>query len=70
MTVKDLTKVRSKDDCVCACDIATDTCLYDSYLFDDSTHYNVDDDVLDMTVSEFGTGDQFGLVMDVDTCIV
>ena len=51
-------------------DITTDTCLYDSYLCDNSTYDNVDDDVLDMTVSDIGTGDQFGLVVDVDTCIV
>ena len=74
MTVEDLKKVRSNDDCVCVCDIAPDTYLYDSYLCNNSTHdnvdYNVDDNVLDMTVSEFGTGDQFGLVIDVDTCIV
>ena len=70
MTVKDLIKVRSKDDCICVCDIATDTCLYDSYLCDSSTYDNIDDDVLDMTVSDIGTGDQFGLIIDVDTCIV
>lgn len=74
MTVKDLIKVRSKDDCVCVCDIATDTYLYDSYLRDNSTHDDVYDDVyddvLDMTVSDIGTGDQFGFVIDVDTCIV
>ena len=70
MTVKDLKKAYNYDDCVCVCDIATDTCLYDSYLCDSSTYDNIDDDVLDMTVSEFGTGDQSGLVIDVDTCIV
>ena len=86
MTVKDLKRACSDDDCVCVCDIATDTCLYDSYLCDNSTHDNIDDDVLDlfdsstcdniyddvldMTVSDIGTGDQFGLIVDVDTCIV
>ena len=82
MTVKYLKRACSEDDCVCVCDIATDTCLYDSYLCDNLTHDNVDDSVdynvdysvddyaLDMTVSDFGTGDQFGLFVDVDTCIV
>ena len=78
MTVEDLKKIRSNDDCVCVCDIAPDTYLYDSYLCNNSTHdnvydsvdYNVDDNALDMAVSEFGTGDQFCLVIDVDTCIV
>ena len=68
MTVKDLKRACSDDDCVC--DIATDTCLYDSYLCDSSTYDNIDDDVLGMTVSDIGTGDQFGLIIDVDTCIV
>ena len=70
MTVKDLKRACSDDDFVCVCDIATDTCLYDNYLCDNSTHDNVDDNVLDMTVSDIGTGDQFGLIIDVDTCIV
>ena len=70
MTVKDLKRACSDDDCVCVCDIATDTCLYDSYLCDISTYDNIDDDVLDMTVSDIGTGEQFGLIVDVDTCIV
>ena len=70
MTVKDLKRACSYDDCVCVCDIATDICLYDNYLCDNSTHDNIDDDVLDMTVSDIGTGDQFGLIIDVDTCIV
>lgn len=70
MTVKDLKRACSDEDCVCVYDIATDTCLYDSYLCDNSTYDNVDDDVLDMTVSDIGTGDQLGLVIDVDTCIV
>ena len=70
MTVKDLKRACSDDDCVCVCDIATDTYLYDSYLCDSSTYDNIDDDVLDMTVSDIGTGDQSGLVIDVDTCIV
>lgn len=70
MTVKDLKRTCSDEDCVCAYDIATDTCLYDSYLFDNSAHDSVDDSVLDMTVSEFGTVDQSGFVIDVDTCIV
>ena len=70
MTVKDLKRACSDDDCVCVCDIATDTCLYDNYLCDNSTHDNIDDDVLDMTVSDIGTVDQFGLIVDVDTCIV
>lgn len=82
MKVRDLKRACSDEDCVRVYDVATDTCLYDSYLCDNSTHdnvddsvdynvdYSVDDNVLDMTVSEFGTGDQFGLVIDVDTCIV
>ena len=70
MTVKYLKRACSDDDCVCVCDIATDTCLYDNYLCDNSTHDNVDDNVLDMTVSDIGTGDQFDFVIDVDTCIV
>ena len=70
MTVKDLKKVLSDDDCVCVYDIATDTCLYDSYLCDSSTHDNVDNNVLDMTVSDIVTGDQFDFVIDVGTCIV
>lgn len=74
MTVKDLKRACSDDDCVCVCDIATDTYLYDSYLCNNSTHDSVDDNVydnvLDMTVSEFGLGDQSGFVIDVDTCIV
>ena len=74
MTVKDLKRACSDDDCVCVCDIATDTCLYDSYLCDSSTYDNiddnVDDNVLDMTVSDIGTGGQFDFVIDVDTCIV
>ena len=68
MTVKDLKRACSDDDCVC--DIAADTCLYDSYLYDSLIDDNIDDDVLDMTVSDIGTGDQFGLIIDVDTCIV
>ena len=74
MTVKDLIKVLSKDDCVCVCDIATDTYLYDSYLYNNSTHDNIDysvyDNVLYMTVSDIGTGYQFDFVIDVGTCIV
>ena len=70
MTVKDLKRACSYDDCVCVCDIETDTCLYDSYLCNNSTHDNVDDNVLDMTVSDIETGDQSSLVIDVDTCIV
>lgn len=67
MTVEDLMKVCSEDDCVCVYDIATDTYLYDSYLCNNSTHDNVDDNVLHMTVREIGTGNQFGLVIEVDT---
>lgn len=67
MTVEDLIKVCSEDDYVCVYDIATDTYLYNSYLCDDSTHDNVDDNVLHMTVREIGTGNQFGLVIEVDT---
>lgn len=63
MTVEDLIKVCSEDDCVCVYDIATDTYLYDSYLCNNSTH----DNVLHMTVREIGTGNQFGLVIEVDT---
>lgn len=37
MTVGDLIKVCSEDDCVCVYDIATDTYLYDSYLCNNST---------------------------------
>lgn len=67
MTVEDLIKVCSEDDYVCVYDIATDTYLYNSYLCNDSTHDNVDDNVLRMTVREIGTGNQFGLVIEVDT---
>ena len=70
MTVKNLKRACSDDDRVCVCDIATDTCLYDSYLCDSSTHDNVYDNVLDTTVSDIGTVDQFDFVIDVDTCIV
>ena len=70
MTVKDLKRACSDDDCVCVYDIATDTCLYDSYLCDSSTYDNIDDDVLDMAVSDIGTGGQFDFVIDVDTGIV
>lgn len=55
MTVEDLIKVCSEDDYVCVYDIATDTYLYDSYLCNNSTHDNVDDNVLHMTVREIGT---------------
>lgn len=67
MTVEDLIKVCSEDDYVYVYDIATDTYLYDSYLCNNSTHDNVDDNVLHMTVREIGTGNQFGLVIEVDT---
>ena len=67
MTVGDLIKVCSEDDCVCVYDIATDTYLYDSYLCNNSTHDNVDDNVLHMTVREIRTGNLFGLVIEVDT---
>lgn len=67
MTVGDLIKVCSEDDYVCVYDIAADTYLYDSYLCNNSTHDNVDDNVLHMTVREIGTGNQFGLVIEVDT---
>lgn len=48
-------------------DIATDTYLYDSYLCNNQTHDDVDDNVLRMTVREIGTGNQFGIVIEVDT---
>lgn len=67
MTVKDLMKVCSEEDCVCVYDVATDTYLYDSYLNGNSTHDDVDDNVLCMTVHEVATGNQFGLVITVDT---
>ena len=70
MTVKDLKRACIYDNCVCVCDIATDTCIYDSYLCNNSTHDNVYDNVLDMTVSDTGTGGQFDFVIDVDICIV
>lgn len=64
MTVGDLLKVCSEDDCVCVYDIATDTYLYDSY---NNSRDDIDDNVLRMTVREIGTGNQFGLVIEVDT---
>lgn len=68
MTVGDLLKVCSEEDVVCVYDIATDKYLYDSY---DNSHDNVDDNVDDnvlrMAVREIGTGNQFGLVITVDT---
>lgn len=64
MTVGDLLKVCSEEDAVCVYDIATDKYLYDSY---DNSHDNVDDNVLRMAVREIGTGNQFGLVITVDT---
>ena len=64
MTVGDLLKVCSEEDVVCVYDIATDKYLYDSY---DNSHDNVDDNVLRMAVREIGTGNQFGLVITVDT---
>lgn len=67
MTVKDLIKVCSKEDYVCVYDIATDTYPYDSYLCNNRTHDDVDDNVLRMTVRKIGTGNQFGLVIEVDT---
>lgn len=67
MIVKDLIKVCSEDDCVCVYDIATDTYLYDSYNNYDNSHDDVYDNVLRMTVREVGTGNQFGLVITVDT---
>lgn len=67
MTVKDLIKVCSEEDYVCVYDIATDTYLYDSYNNYDNSHDDVDDNVLRMTVREIGTGNQFGLVIEVDT---
>lgn len=48
-------------------DIATDKYLYDSYGSYDNSHDNVDDNVLRMAVREIGTGNQFGLVITVDT---
>lgn len=67
MTVGDLLKVCSKDDVVCVYDIATDEYLYDNYDNYDNSHDNVDDNVLRMTVCEIGTGNEFGLVITVDT---
>ena len=67
MTVKDLMRVCSKEDYVCVYDVATDKCLYDSYNNYDNSHDNVDDNVLRMTVREVATGNQFGLVITVDT---
>lgn len=67
MTVKDLMRVCSKEDYVCVYDVATDKYLYDSYNNYDNSHDNVDDNVLRMTVREIGTGNQFGLVIEVDT---
>jgi hypothetical protein len=67
MTVGDLLKVCSKEDVVCVYDIATDKYLYDSYNNYDNSHDNVDDNVLRMAVREVGTGNQFGLVITVDT---
>lgn len=67
MTVKDLMKVCSEEDCVCVYDVATDTYLYDSYLNGNSTHDDVEDNVLRMTVRRVETGNQFGLVIVVDT---
>lgn len=67
MTVGDLLKVCSKEDVVCVYDIATDTYLYDSYGNYDNSHDNVDDNVLRMVVRKVGTGNQFGLVIEVDT---
>lgn len=67
MTVKDLMKVCSEEDVVCVYDIATDKYLYDSYNNYDNSHDNVDDNVLRMTVREVATGNQFGLVITVDT---
>lgn len=67
MIVEDLIKVCSEDDCVCVYDIATDTYLYDSYNNYDNSHDDVDDNVLRMTVREVGAGNQFGLVITVDT---
>ena len=67
MTVKDLMKVCSEEDCVCVYDVATDKYLYDSYNNYDNSHDNVDDNVLRMTVREVATGNQFGLVITVDT---
>ena len=63
MTVGDLLKVCSKEDVVCVYDIATDKYLYNSYGSYDNSH----DNVLHMTVREIGTGNQFGLVIEVDT---
>lgn len=67
MTVGDLLKVCSEEDVVCVYDIATDKYLYDSYGSYDNSHDNVDDNVLRMAVREIGTGNQFGLVITVDT---
>lgn len=67
MTVKDLMKVCSEEDYVCVYDIATDTYLYDSYNNYDNSHDDVDDNVLRMTVHKIGTGNEFGLVIEVDT---
>ena len=67
MTVGDLLKVCSKEDVVCVYDVATGKYLYNSYNSYDNSHDNVDDNILRMTVREIGTGNQFGLVIEVDT---
>lgn len=67
MTVGDLMKVCSKEDYVCVYDIATDKYLYDSYNSYDNSHDDVDDNVLRMTVRKIETGNEFGLVIEVDT---
>lgn len=67
MTVGDLLKICNKEDAVCVYDVATDKYLYDSYLYDSLEVDNVDDKILRMTVREFGTGNQFGIVITVDT---
>ena len=52
---------------MCVYDVATDKYLYDSYNSYDNSHDNVDDSVLRMVVRKVGTGNEFGLVIDVDT---
>lgn len=64
MAVGDLLKVYSEEDCVCVYDIATDKYLYNNY---NNSHDDAEDNVLRMTVKEVGTGNQFGLVIEVDT---
>ena len=64
MTVGDFLEICSKED------VATDKYLYDSYnsSYGSLENDNVDDKILRMTVREVGTGNQFGIVITVDSC--